>query len=97
MAGRDSLYAADEKKGFNSLGVANDAMTKWNASLHFRLPGSLRVSLHAYDLLGVDKGPETDNSLAIHTLRWHQMANADQRDLYSVDQRSYALQAEKSF
>jgi hypothetical protein len=45
----------------------------------------------------VDNGPEEDNSLAIHTLRWHQVATGDQKDLYSLDQRSYALQIEKSF
>jgi hypothetical protein len=97
LPGRDSLYAADEKKDFNSLGIGSDAMTKLNASLHFRLPGAVRVSLFAYDILGVDEGPDTDNRLGIHTLRWHQMANADQRDLYSVDQRSYALRIEKTF
>jgi outer membrane receptor protein involved in Fe transport len=97
LQGRDSLYSADGKLGFNSLGIQNDAMTKWNASMHFRLDGGLRVSLFAYDLLGSDKGPDGDNSLAIHTLRWHQMGTSDQKDLYSVDQRSYALRVEKTF
>ncbi|HLP41439.1 MAG TPA: TonB-dependent receptor, partial [Fibrobacteria bacterium] len=96
LKGRDSLYAADDKRNFNSLGIANDAMTKWNASAHFRLPGGLRVSLHVYDILGVDNGPEKDNTLAIHTLRWHQMADLAHKDLYSVDQRSYLLRVEKS-
>lgn len=97
LPGRDSIYAADERLGFNSLGVASDAMTKWNASLHFRLPGRLRVSLHAYDILGLDRGPAGNNSLAIHTLRWHQMGTREQKDLYSVDQRSYQARMEKSF
>jgi hypothetical protein len=95
--GRDSIYAADEKMGFSSLGIANDAMAKWNASLHFRLPSGIRVSLFAYDLLGSDDGPGGNTPLAIHTLRWHQMGTADQKDLYSVDQRSYALRLEKTF
>jgi hypothetical protein len=97
LPGRDSLITADDKRGFNSLGIVSDAMTKWNAGMHFHLPGRLRVSLYAFDLLGVDKGPDEDNSLAIHTLRWHQMANAEQKDLYSVDQRSYMLRLEKTF
>ena len=38
-----------------------------------------------------------DNDLVIHTLRWHQMGIVDQKDLYSVDQRSYAVSLEKTF
>jgi hypothetical protein len=95
--GREGIYAEDEKLGFNSLGIQTDAMTKWNASLHMQLPADLRVSLHVYDILGVDKGTAGGNDLAIHTLRWHQMGTTDQKDLYSLDQRSYALQVEKSF
>jgi outer membrane receptor protein involved in Fe transport len=97
LQGRDSIYSEDEGRGFNSLGIQSDAMTKWNASMHFRLDGGLRISLHVYDLLGVDKWTDDENELAIHTLRWHQMGTADQKDLYSVDQRSYALRIEKAF
>jgi outer membrane receptor protein involved in Fe transport len=97
LPGRDSIYSQDEKLGFNSLGIQSDAMTKWNASMHFHLQGGVRLSFHVYDILGVDKGTADDNDLAIHTLRWHQMGTVEQKDLYSVDQRSYAVSLEKTF
>ncbi len=97
LPGRDSMYTEDAKLGFNALGIQSDPMTKWNASLHFRLPGRVRISVYAYDLLGVDKGSAESNDLAIHTLRWQQMGTSDQKDLYSVDRRSYALRLEKVF
>ena len=97
LPGRDSAYSADNKLGFNTLGIQSDVMTKWNASIQLNLPKDLTVSLHVYDILGVDNGTSEDNSLAGNTLRWQQMGVPNQKDLYAVDLRSYAIKVEKAF
>jgi len=35
--------------------------------------------------------------MATHAIRWQQMGDASQRDLYAVDLRSYAIDVKKSF
>ncbi len=97
LPGRDSAYTADNKLGFNTLGIQSDIMTKWNASIQLSLPKDLSVSFHVYDILGVDEGTLEDNSLAGNTLRWQQMGVPNQKDLYAVDLRSYAIKVEKTF
>jgi hypothetical protein len=64
-------------------------MVKWNCALHFSLKNDLTLSVFAYDLLG--------NSDNIHGVRWHQMAAPVQSELYTVDQRTFALKLRKEF
>lgn len=83
---------------FNTLGIENSPMVKWNISLHWTPQNNLRISAFVYDLLGSDNGSTRGNELAIHTLRWQQSGNSkEQTDLYGTDLRSYALRIEKSF
>lgn len=97
LAGRDSIYAVDEAKGTNNWGITEEAIYKVNVSALFDLPSNLSVGVYVYNLLGVDKGTQTDNDWASNTLRWQQMGTPDQKDLYAVDLRSYAIKINKSF
>ncbi|HQF55968.1 MAG TPA: TonB-dependent receptor plug domain-containing protein [Fibrobacteria bacterium] len=92
MWGRDSIYNADEKLGYNYLSIQTDPSVKWNLSAHARLPDGWEIGVYGYDLLG-----ETKGGLATHAIRWQQMGDAGQRDLYAVDLRSYAIDVKKSF
>jgi hypothetical protein len=83
---------------FNTLDISTSPMFKWNASLHWNPTPDLTISAFVYDILGVDNGTTTDNSLAINTLRWQQIGNSkEQTDLYGMDLRSYAVRISKSF
>jgi outer membrane receptor protein involved in Fe transport len=98
LPGRESMISADEKLGYNYWNIDEDAMVKWNASVHWSLPDDWRVSAYVYDILGSDDGTSSaDNGMAAHTLRWQQMGASDHRDLFAVDVRSYALTVEKGF
>jgi len=90
--GRDSIYNADEKAGYNYLSFQADPSLKWNLSLHARLGDGWEIGVYGYDLLG-----ETEGGMATHAIRWQQMGDASQRDLYAVDLRSYAIDVKKSF
>lgn len=89
LSGRTDLYKEDEKKGFNYLNITSSPMFKWNTSLHCNLPENFMVSFYAYDILG-----QSDN---LNAVRWQQSAFPDQKDLYTVDQRSFAIKLEKNF
>ena len=89
LQGRTDLYAEDIKKGENYLNVTSLPMVKWNAGLHFNLPYEYKLSAYVYDILGT--------STSLNSVRWQQSAFADQKDLYTVDQRSFAIKLEKTF
>ena len=89
LPGRTDLYAEDIKKGENYLNIDKMPMIKWNAGLHFNLPSDYNLSLYVYDILG--------QSTSLNAVRWQQSAFADQKDLYTVDQRSFAIKLEKTF
>lgn len=97
LAGRDTMYTTDENMGANNWGITRDIMTKLDASALFEMPGNLTVGVYVYNILGVDNGSGTDNDLAINSLRWQQMGAPDQRDVWAVDLRSYAITVEKAF
>jgi|GEM_PF-953687 len=83
---------------FNYLDIDSRPMFKWNASIHWTPTNDLTVSAFVYDILGVDNGTSTDNSLAINTLRWQQSGNSkEQTDLFGTDLRSYAIRISKNF
>jgi len=92
LDGRDSLYAADEAKGWDYLNITRDAMVKLDLSCQMALPRDFILTLYAYDLLGSETG-----SLATNSARWQQMATPDQKDVYGTDFRSFALKVDKSF
>ena len=107
--GRDEIY--DNDKGYNYWDISNrrrdegafeylknSVSKKWNASLHFYLPLDIEVSLFAYDILGLDRQYQENNQkYVINTLRWQQMAEPGQKDLYSTDQRTFGINLTKSF
>jgi outer membrane receptor protein involved in Fe transport len=92
LAGRDSIYKADEAVGYNYLGITTDPVMKWNASVHAALPNDWSVGVYAYDILG-----EQEGTLAGHSTRWQQMGGADQKEIYAMDLRSFAIDVKKAF
>jgi outer membrane receptor protein involved in Fe transport len=80
LPGRADLYKTGEAQGYNYLSAENSPIIKWGIGALLDLPYDTRVGLHAYDLLG------SANSLA--AVRWQQMANNAQGELYTLDQRS---------
>ena len=82
-------YFEDEKKGDNYLNLSRMPMVKWNASIHFALPLSFNLSAYAYDILGT--------STNLNGARWQQSAEPSQRELYTIDQQSFAVKLEKNF
>jgi hypothetical protein len=80
---------------FNTLGIENSPMVKWNISLHWIPREDLRISAFIYNLLGQDNG--SGNSMAVNTLRWQSYLSPDATDLYGTDLRSYAIRVEKTF
>ncbi|MFW5784581.1 MAG: TonB-dependent receptor plug domain-containing protein [Chitinispirillaceae bacterium] len=109
LQGRDILYRKD--KGFNYLDISENrrelgwreffsksVSKKLNASILFYLPQDIEISLLAYDILGVEQSPHTeDNGKTINTVRWQHMAQPEQKELYSTDQRTFSLSITKSF
>ncbi|MBK9578442.1 MAG: TonB-dependent receptor plug domain-containing protein [Fibrobacteres bacterium] len=96
LAGRDSIFSADEKNGFEFLDISRSPSTKWNASLHVALPESWTVALYAYDILGVNDYKD-GGALATNTLRWQQAYGTDAKDIFTQDLRSYAIELKKAF
>lgn len=82
---------------FNTLGIEDSPMVKWNISIHWNPKSNVRVSAFIYNVLGQDDGSGSD-SYAVNTLRWQQSYQSkDALDLYGVDLRSYALGIEWTF
>lgn len=96
LDGRDSTFAALEKKGYNFLNVSRDPSVKWNASLHFKLPDNWSVGLYAYDILGINDADD-GGKLATNTLRWQQSYDPNANDVYAQDLQSFAMDVRKSF
>ncbi len=93
LAGRDSIYQADQKAGYDNQDVGVNPITKWNVSLHAKLPSDWTVGVYAYDILG-----EATGSLAANSFRWQYLGVASgQKDLYTMDLRSFAMDVKKSF
>lgn len=89
LAGRSDLFAADVAAGENYLDVDTSPSVKLGVSALIDLPWQSRLSLYGYDLLG-----SPDN---IHALRWQQMAEPSQREVFSVDQRQFGFRFDKQF
>jgi outer membrane receptor protein involved in Fe transport len=94
LAGRDSIYKAEDNASYNSLGVSANKMVKLDASILFSLPSNLTVSFYVYNILA---STNPGSELAINSLRWQQRGTPDQNDLYSLDYRSFAMKMDKSF
>lgn len=91
LKGREDLVNKDPD--FDYLGLHEDPMFKWNASVHWLAGKNTRVSLYAYDLLASETGTG-----AINSLRWQQSGNSQEHtDLYGLDRRSFAVMLEQSF
>ena len=82
LPGRQSLYDADRDNGDNYLQVDSAALVKWNASAHVSLPSDITFSVFVNDILG-----RTQSSR--HSVRWQQMAEPTQREIYTSDPRFY--------
>lgn len=109
LQGRDVLYSKD--KGFNYLDIGENrrdlgwkeffrrsVSKKLNAGIHFYLPRDIEISLLAYDILGLEQTLESEgNGKTINTIRWQHMAEPEQRELYSTDQRTFSLNITKFF
>jgi hypothetical protein len=71
---------------------------KVNMGIHFYLPKDIDIGMYVYDLLGIDNPFDSKSRrLTINTIRWQQMYSADQKDLYSTDQRTFEIRLSKSF
>ncbi len=89
LFGRRSYYDEDRRNGDNQLGVDTKPMLKLNVSAHLRLPERFQVSVFGNNLLG---GPRSR-----HAIRWQQMAESSQRDLYTADVRAFYAEVRKEF
>lgn len=83
-------YIQNENPGYNYLGVHNNAIVKWNVGLHFRPTENVTLSLFGYDLLGTKNNP-------INALRWGQMFQVGNTELYTADLRSFAFRIDYKF
>jgi outer membrane receptor protein involved in Fe transport len=88
LEGRESLYDQDRLNGDNYMNVDTAAIVKWNASAHVSLPSDVTVSLFVNDILGRQQSSR-------HSLRWQQMAEPSQREVYSADTRFYYVSLTK--
>jgi len=107
--GRDAIYSKD--KGFqywniskrrSDQGFSNylkeSVSKKFNASIHLFLPKEIELSLFAYDIFGLDRPAEKNmGKYTINSLRWQQMADPTQKDIYSTDQRLFGIRMSKNF
>jgi outer membrane receptor protein involved in Fe transport len=73
---------------------------KWNASLNFNLPADLEASFYIYNILGTDAhnyvNKRADKN-TVNTLRASQMYDYPNRELYSIDQRTFGVTFTKNF
>lgn len=88
LAGRRKIH--EENPAFPYLNAHAAAIVKWNASITLKPDEKWRVSLMVYDILGTDRNP-------IHTLRWQQMAEPSQTDLFGSDLRTWSLDVAYKF
>jgi outer membrane receptor protein involved in Fe transport len=105
LPGRNMAYSNDEKTGFEYWNISNQDEfninyypKKLNANIQFFLPSNMTISLLAYDILGVNsKEADKQKRYRINTIRWQQMAQPEQKELYSNDFCSFGLSITKSF
>jgi hypothetical protein len=109
LPGRASIIAKDT--GFNYWNISDSpeqlgwynyfkksVSKKVNMGIHFYLPKDIDIGMYVYDLLGIDNPFDSKSRrLTINTIRWQQMYSADQKDLYSTDQRTFEIRLSKSF
>jgi outer membrane receptor protein involved in Fe transport len=89
LDGRADLYAEDTAKGESYLNADSKPSIKLNVSLLIDLPWQMRLSLYGYDLLGsID---------SVHAVRWQQMAEPSQREVFTVDQRQFGFRIDQRF
>jgi outer membrane receptor protein involved in Fe transport len=89
LEGRKMYYEADDARGDDTLGVATKPIVKLNASVHAKLPYAFTLSLYGNNLLGTSRNR--------HSVRWQQMAEPAQRDLYTTDIRAFYGAVRKDF
>jgi outer membrane receptor protein involved in Fe transport len=89
LQGRKFYYEPDERRGDNYLEAESKPIVKLNASVHVELPYDFTLSAYGNNLLGT-----TTNR---HAVRWQQMADPTQRDLYTVDIRAFYGSVRKDF
>jgi outer membrane receptor protein involved in Fe transport len=79
--------------------IMTSVSKKWNIGLSFYLPKQFDVSFYAYNILGTDHHSfsGTFDRNTVNTLRLSQGYELAQRDLYSVDQRSFGVTITKNF
>lgn len=91
LQGRRSIYDADRQAfGDNYLGADRSPMIRWNASAHFDLPSELTLSVFVNNILGDARGRRA-------AVRWQQMAEPAQRELYTSELRYFYASATKRF
>lgn len=86
LPGRTDMAEADTALGWDYLDVQSNPIVKLNLGVRVDLQARLRLSVFVHDLLG------SADSLA--AVRWQQMAEPSQRDLYTVDQRTVVARLE---
>ena len=98
-SGYNYWHISDGFETFNFYDYLRKGVSKKiNAGIHFTLPNDFNLSLFVYDLLGIDRPYDSDSrQYVINTLRWQQMYENTQNDLYSTDQRTFHLQLSKHF
>jgi outer membrane receptor protein involved in Fe transport len=89
LRGRSGLQHAGEQAGNDYLNIAHAPSVKWNLGARCQLPRAFTLSMHAYNLLG------SKNSR--NAVRWQQMADPSQQELYTVDLRYFMASLEKTF
>jgi outer membrane receptor protein involved in Fe transport len=91
LPGRRGYYDEDRAaRGDNYLGVDRNAMIRWNASAHFALPSETTISLYVNNILGEARSNR-------HAVRWQQMAEPSQREIYTTELRYYYASVTKKF
>lgn len=91
LQGRQALYDEDRAaRGDNYLGVDRNAMIRWNASAHFSLPSDVTLSIFINNILGEARSNR-------HAVRWQQMAEPSQREVYTTELRYYYASVTKNF
>jgi hypothetical protein len=89
LPGRAGVAKADTADGWDCLGVDSTPIVKLNLGMRVDLPSRFELSVFVYDLLGSGK--------SLDAVRWQQMAEPTQRDLYTVDQRTVVARLGTTF
>jgi outer membrane receptor protein involved in Fe transport len=86
--------------------IMRSVSKKLNIGLIFSLPFDIDVNIYAYNILGTDQhefgGTDANRTVkldrnTVNTFRLAQGFALDQRDLYSTDQRTFAISLSKQF